>query len=174
MWAHTSPHRTLDYIEVVCPAEIYIDMPLWWDDVTITLKHNPFYVYFGELLKLFVKSHELAWLGFIEVEHVYYRNPHQIVITKYNAIWDTTGAIMGLSHEWSHGLMVATLGGKVPYDWGFAIHGYNSVFNTGHAFSEGFAEFCAPAMWVQEVESAPLTKIKYLLYLSVGKMDNYL
>ncbi|MEO0191086.1 MAG: carboxypeptidase-like regulatory domain-containing protein, partial [candidate division WOR-3 bacterium] len=153
MYSHTSPHRVLDYVEVVYPAEIYIDMPLWWSDKIFKLRHNPFFVYFGELEKLFVKSHELSWLGFIEVEDVIYDTPYQIVIDKPNAIWDTTGAIMGLSHEWCHGLMVSTLGGKVPYDWGFAIHSYNSVFNTGHAFSEGFAEFCAPAMWVAELET---------------------
>lgn len=88
---------------------------------------------------------------------VYYRNPHQIVIEKYNDIWDSSGAVSGLSHEWCHGLMVATLGGRVPYDWGFAKHGYAKVSNTGQAFSEGFAEFCPPAMWIAETQNTDPT-----------------
>ena len=157
MYNHTSPHRSLDYIEVCYPAvsTITINRPWPWPDTTITYKapKTAFYVYFAKLeaVKFKIESAMPPWwpwpwwgLG------VHYRNPHQIVIHKYNEIWDPSGAIGGLSHEWTHGLMVSTLGGKVPYGWGHAIHYLNSVINRGHAFSEGFAEFCAPAMWVAE------------------------
>ncbi|MBE0434104.1 carboxypeptidase regulatory-like domain-containing protein, partial [candidate division WOR-3 bacterium] len=152
MYSHTSPNRTLDYIEVSYPAIIYIDMPLWYNDRTFVLERTPFYVYFGKLEAVKVKlppgiPHGGDWWGV----GVSYRNPHQIVINDSIDIWHPTYSVGALSHEWAHGLMVSTLGGKVPYDWGHAIHWYNSVHNTGHAFSEGFAEFCAPAMWVTEM-----------------------
>ncbi|MCX7996019.1 MAG: hypothetical protein N3A65_09690, partial [candidate division WOR-3 bacterium] len=152
MYTHTSPHHTLDYVEVSYPAvvTILINRPWPLSDTTIyfAMPQTPFYVYFGKLEAVRVKYGDIPSWG-VEVS---YRNPHQIVIEKYHDIWGTTGAIGGLSHEWSHGLMVATLGGKVPYNWGHAIHTLDTVLTRGHAFSEGFAEFNAPAMWVEEME----------------------
>jgi hypothetical protein len=47
--------------------------------------------------------------------------------------------------------MVSVLGGKVPYDWGFAEHDYADVNNRGFAFSEGFADFNSLAMWADAI-----------------------
>jgi len=63
MYNHTSPHRTLDYIEVSYPAEICIDLPWPWPNEIFVLERNPFYVYFGELEAVKVKAHDYSWLG---------------------------------------------------------------------------------------------------------------
>jgi len=135
MYNHTSPHHTLDYIEVCYPAvgTIIINRPWPWPDTTITYKapKTPFYVYFGKLEAVKFKIERVmpswwpwSWWGL----QVYYRNPHQIVINDYDDIWHERISMGAISHEWAHGLMVSTLGDKVPYDWGHAKHYYYDVF----------------------------------------------
>ncbi|MGQ9702746.1 MAG: hypothetical protein ACUVQT_09900, partial [bacterium] len=171
MWSHTSPHYTLDFIEVSYPPVIYVDMPPRFDDFTFELERGTFYAYFGKLEEVKVKLPPNIpligghWWGV----GVSYRHSHQIVIEE-NKIWTPTGA---LSHEWCHGLMVSTLGNKVPYDWGHAEHRYYDVFNTGHAFSEGFAEFCAPAMWVAETQNTNPTPEQLEIFYRTGNHPWY-
>lgn len=170
MWSHTSPHYTLDFIEISYPPVIYVDMPPGFDDFTFDLERGTFYAYFGKLEAVKVKipaglPHAGDWWGV----GVSWRHPHQIVIEP-EEIWEPKG---DLSHEWSHGLMVSTLGNKVPYNWGHAEHNFYDVFNTGHAFSEGFAEFCAPAMWNTETQNTHPTPEKLEKFYRTGPYPWY-
>ncbi|MDH5186073.1 MAG: fibronectin type III domain-containing protein, partial [candidate division WOR-3 bacterium] len=85
----------------------------------------------------------------------------QIYIASRSDIWFSSGQPT-TSHEWAHCFMIKAFGGKVPRGWiDFSIacggnHSLGTVaswgpFNfTGFSFSEGFAEFLGPAIWVDE------------------------
>ena len=148
--------KTLEYIEVAYPDTVTIKIKIvkgpWTEEKTIKYnalrtEANGAYFYFPPVNKVQVKLpkdiplYGGRWWGI----GIYYYHPHQIMLRE-DAVWSP----YTITHEWSHGLMVEALGGKIPYDWGHTSHKDCNVFNTGHAFSEGFAEFSERGMWVAE------------------------
>uniref|UniRef100_A0A7C4U6S1 Carboxypeptidase regulatory-like domain-containing protein n=1 Tax=candidate division WOR-3 bacterium TaxID=2052148 RepID=A0A7C4U6S1_UNCW3 len=120
MLSHTG--RTLDYVEVAYPpkAEVYVRYLPGYPFILVyiydlTGTGGSFYANFSKVeeVKLDLQG-PLYWgIG------LSYRHPHQIVINEGH-IWLNDFSV--ISHEWSHGFMVSTLGNKLPYGWGYAEH----------------------------------------------------
>jgi hypothetical protein len=127
--------QTLDYIEVSYPTHA----------IGSYEPEDPFYAPAGMILEASVKI-LFVWYGF----EIIYRNPHQIVLPDQSCVWGVSGKQI-MTHEWGHAFMTECIGRKMPHGWDFRDHWWSTVSNQGFAFSEGFGDFLAGAVWINEL-----------------------
>jgi len=153
--------RTVGYVEVSYP--VYAG--------TVSM----FYLPIGKLRELdfHISNSDIPGLNGWHEACFDYNAFHQIVITSGNNLFSRKG-IVELSHEWSHGFMTEIFGRKILDTWEWVDHYPDLPFpgKPGMALEEGFADFWAGALWVDEMgENVGYDPTTNQFYFKCGTKD---